>query len=173
MGVLDLFSGTPGRNTAIWSAGTTAAGADKSRKYVQDYGKLSLADLDKGVATARGDVNTNYGAGANALAAGKTGALAALAPNAGIIRNAASTADSYYAPLATEANRGYSAYGDAAGTNGVAGQDRARDNFRAGPGYEWTCSPPLAFHCATKSIASSLERGLTPIRMPPSRMPAS
>jgi formylglycine-generating enzyme required for sulfatase activity len=38
--------------------------------------------------------------------------------------------------------------------------------------YWYTCSP-LRFHSSSKCVASESERGLTPIRMPPSLMPCS
>src|SRR5882757_7512245 len=39
--------------------------------------------------------------------------------------------------------------------------------------YECTSSPPLACHSRTKLLASSSEHGLTPIRIPPARIPCS
>jgi hypothetical protein len=159
MGVLDIFSGEDGRNTAIWGVGNTQAGANAQRQYLNtgakqgvkaidtgatkaaatlDAGaKLSLAALNKGAEQGRTDINTNYGLGADALTSGRDLSLAALNANPDIIRQAAATADSYYAPLGAEADRGFSVYGDAAGVNGAAGQDRATQNFRAGPGYQF------------------------------------
>jgi hypothetical protein len=57
--------------------------------------------------------------------------------NPQIITQYGANADAFYAPLGEEANRGFSAYGDAAGINGAAGQANARQNFQTGPGYEF------------------------------------
>jgi len=49
----------------------------------------------------------------------------------------------------------------------------ARERGATGRVYECTCCPPLAFHCCSKCRASSSERAFTPIRTPPSWIPAS
>jgi hypothetical protein len=120
MGLLDIFSGTPGRNAAVWSAGTTQSGADRQRGYIQDYGQLSLGALQGGMSDARTYLEDQYNLRAPpTLRAGQQSALGT------------------WAPLGEIANRGYSSYADASGVNGIAGNDRARANFRAGPGYEF------------------------------------
>ena len=137
MGVLDIFSGEPGRNTAIWSAANTQTGADKQRQYINTGSDFSLAALGAGAKQGRKDVTAQYNAGAKALGAGRNASLSVMNRNPALIQQYGAQADSYYAPLAAEANRGYSAYGDAAGINGAAGQANARQNFQTGPGYEF------------------------------------
>jgi hypothetical protein len=44
---------------------------------------------------------------------------------------------SIYGPVSGQANAGYSAYGDATGANGAAGNARALANFQTGPGYQF------------------------------------
>ncbi|MEA3105869.1 MAG: hypothetical protein QOI88_474 [Gammaproteobacteria bacterium] len=50
---------------------------------------------------------------------------------------------------------------------------QSRDGLRSRVAYECTSSPPLACHSRTKLLASSSERGFTPIRIPPARIPRS
>jgi hypothetical protein len=138
MGIWDIFSGESGRNAAIWGAGQTASGANQQRNYINDYSNLSLKALGDTHASGSGALTGGYNV-ANAAQLGQFGSAADQLTQAG----------NYYKPLAEEANRGYSTYGDAAGVNGAAGQDRARQNFRAGPGYQFTQNE--AVNAATRS----------------------
>jgi hypothetical protein len=135
MSVLDIFSGNTGRDTAVWGAGNTQAGANQQRGYINQGAKMSLSALGKGAAQGRKDVNTNYGAAGTALTSGFNPALATMQQNPDLIRQYGANADAFYAPLGAEANRGFTTYGDAAGVNGPEGQARGVANFRAGPGY--------------------------------------
>jgi hypothetical protein len=137
MGILDVFGGEKGRDTSIWSAGNTQAGANRQRSYLGTGATQSLAALGRGYNQGRKDVTGQYAPGLRHLNDARISSLAAINRNPDIIRQYGANADSYYAPLGEEANRGFSTYGDAAGINGGAGQDRARANFRAGPGYEF------------------------------------
>jgi hypothetical protein len=137
MGVLDIFSGEKGRDTAIWGAGQTQAGAKTQRGYLGKGATQSLAALGAGNAQARKDINANFSAAIQPLTQGLNQSLATMNQNPDIIRQGGAAADAYYAPLGAEANRGFSTYGDAAGINGAAGQNRATQNFRAGPGYQF------------------------------------
>ncbi|MET0721503.1 MAG: hypothetical protein ABWY64_11795 [Tardiphaga sp.] len=149
MAFWDIFSGNPGRNTAIWGAQNQQAGAGQQLGYI-DQGQtaaqkqltrshnLSLEGLRQTNRTARADVTGQYGLGLDALTGSRDSALDVYNRNPAILQGAADRSDAFYAPLGEEANRGFSAYGDAAGVNGAAGQDRARSNFRAGPGYQFT-----------------------------------
>jgi hypothetical protein len=51
--------------------------------------------------------------------------------------NGQSSISNIYAPVSGQANAGYSAYGDATGANGAAGNARAMSNFQTGPGYQF------------------------------------
>jgi hypothetical protein len=137
MGVLDLFSGKSGRNAAIWSAGNTASGLNQQRSDLTGGADLSLAALATGARDARLDINREYSGALGSLATGRDQSVGVLNANPALIKNYGAAADKFYAPLGAEANRGFSVYGDAAGVNGAAGQNRARENFRAGPGYEF------------------------------------
>jgi hypothetical protein len=148
MAFWDIFSGDPGRKTALWGAQNQQAGLDKqlgyigtgataANKAINSGTTMSLAALNKANAQGRADVNTNFGAGQTALSQGRDSALDAYNRNPDILTGAAGRADAYYAPLGEEANRGFSAYGDVAGINGAAGQARARENFQTGPGYQF------------------------------------
>ena len=148
MAFWDVFSGNAGRNTAIWGAQNQQAGLDKQLGYINTGATaankainsgttMSLAALNNANTQGRADVNTNYGQGLSALKGGLTAATNVMYRNPSILQGAAGKADAFYAPLGAEANRGYSAYGDAAGVNGAEGQARARENFQAGPGYEF------------------------------------
>jgi hypothetical protein len=137
MGVLDIFSGEKGRDTAIWGAGTTQAGATRQRGYLGTGAAQGLAALGQGYKQARSDIPRRYTVGQNALNAGRNASLGVMNRNPALIQQYGANADAFYAPLGEEANRGFSVYGDAAGVNGAAGQDRATQNFRAGPGYNF------------------------------------
>jgi hypothetical protein len=135
MGIWDIFSGESGRNTAIWSAQNTQAGADQQRRYLGTGAEQSLAALGAGDLQARSDLyGGNYGA-QSALTQGLQGGYANLAGAQDTYRAYGASADAMYNPVLAGANAGYSAYGDAAGANGAAGQARARQNFQTGPGY--------------------------------------
>ena len=148
MAFWDIFSGTAGRNAAIWGAGNEQAGETRQLGQI-DTGQttatnainrgadLSLSALDTGYTTGRNDINTHFDAGRAVLGQGLENSVGTYNRNPAILQGAADRSDAFYAPLGAEANRGYSAYGDAAGINGAAGQDRARSNFRAGPGYQF------------------------------------
>jgi hypothetical protein len=135
MGVLDIFSGNTGRDTAIWGAGMTQAGANQQRGYLGRGATQSLAALGAGAKQGRTDITRNYAAAGQNLGTGLNSSLGVMNRNPALIRQGAAAADAFYAPLGEEANRGFSVYGDAAGVNGAAGQERATQNFRAGPGY--------------------------------------
>jgi hypothetical protein len=142
MSIWDIFSGESGRNAAIWGANQTATGAEAQRNYINQgtgYSLQSLAD--------------SHAAGTGALGNAYNNASQAQAGLYGLSRKDLEGASSYYQPLAAEANRGYSTYGDAAGVNGAAGQDRARQNFRAGPGYQFTQNE--AVNAATRAANAS------------------
>ena len=148
MAFWDIFSGNSGRDTAIWGAGNQQAGLDKQLGYVNtgqtaankaiNQGtQYSLSALRQGANQGREDITRDFGAGQTALAGSRDSAIDAYNRNPALLQGAADRSDAYYAPLGEEANRGFSAYGDVAGINGAAGQDRARSNFRAGPGYQF------------------------------------
>jgi hypothetical protein len=137
MGVLDIFSGDTGRNTAIWGAGTTQSGANQQRGYLGQGAAQSLSALGAGAGQARRDVMNFDNTGLRHLNDGRLTSLAAINRNPDIIRQQGARADAFYAPLGAEANRGFDVYSDAAGVNGAAGQNRATQNFRAGPGYQF------------------------------------
>jgi hypothetical protein len=153
MGILDIFSGRPGRDAAIWGAGLQQQGLDQQRGYLGQGAKLGLAELGQGYQQGRTDVRAGYGGGLDTLKNTFNPAAAALRQNPATIRQYANQADRYYQPLAAGANRGFSAYGDAAGVNGAAGQDRARSNFRAGPGYNFMVNQGV--NAATRAANAS------------------
>jgi hypothetical protein len=170
MGLLDLFSGESGRNTAIWGANNTNLGAQQQRDYINRGTDLSLSALGSGNAMARQQLEPSttwadqrlgeaWGSALNTLAANDPNyrALAGQGDqylaNAGqqgdqYLANAGQQADLYYQPLGAQANAGFSAYGDAAGVNGDQGQTRARQNFQTGPGY--TFARDEALNAATR-----------------------
>jgi hypothetical protein len=131
MGLLDLFSGTNGRNAAIWSAGTTQGGADAQRGSLNTGANQGLAALGQGYNTARNDIQAASGSAQGVLRDYYQSNAIPYAQQAG------AQAQGYFAPLGAEANRGFSAYGDATGVNGAVGRSNARENFQAGPGYEY------------------------------------
>jgi hypothetical protein len=130
MGIFDIFSGEKGRNTAIWSAANTSQGANVQRDYLNTGAEQSLAALGQGNQTARTELGQGYNAGMLGYGNSTLNAIQNQQQTTGI-------ADSYLSGLGAEANRGYSAYGDAAGVNGAEGQARARSNFQTGPGYQF------------------------------------
>ena len=149
MGIFDLFSGSSGRNAAIWSAGNTQEGANKQRDYVTTGADQGLAALGAGYTQGRSDLTNAYNTAANTtmgqygqsygqLGQGTNAAAANLGQTYNILSNYGQQADSYWQPLATQANTGYSQYGDATGVNGAQGYNRARTNFRTAPGYAFT-----------------------------------
>jgi hypothetical protein len=137
MGLLDVFGGEPGRNAAIWSAGTTQGGAQQQRGYLGQGANMSLAALGKGAAQGRKDLLGQTTGAQNALTAGRDAALAPLNANPDILRQYGNQADAFYAPLGATANAGFQSYADAMGVNGAGGYDRATGSFRTSPGYQF------------------------------------
>ena len=95
----------------------------------------AFAALGAGNNQAGAALDTGYNQARSDLGGGLGAAVSTLNLNPAVYQSYGAQADSYYAPLAAGADRGYSAYGDAAGANGSEGQARARQNFQTGPGY--------------------------------------
>jgi hypothetical protein len=132
MAIWDVFSGRPGRQTAIWSNNQLSGihgDAQKALSGGLDKSLASLGTAERGANTA---LSRGFESGAGALAGGHKAAVGNL-----------NEADRYYRPLAAIADRGYGAYGDASGANGAAGHARATTNFRAGPGYQFMVDEAL------------------------------
>ena len=75
------------------------------------------------------------------------------------INTGAATAQGYFAPLMAKYGAGSSAYGDATGANGAAGQARARANFQTDPGYGFQQDQGLQALQRTHAAAGNLNSG--------------
>lgn len=75
------------------------------------------------------------------------------------INTGASTAQGYYAPLIAKYGAGANAYGDATGANGAEGTARARANFQADPGYNFSLDQGLQALQRTHAAAGNLSSG--------------
>jgi hypothetical protein len=93
MGLLDLFSGTAGRNSAIWAANQTASGLGDQLGYLSGNADLSLAALGQAQQQARSDLTGTTQGAAGALAGGFGGALDAYNRNPAAIQGAGNQAD--------------------------------------------------------------------------------
>ena len=123
MGIMDLFSGKPGRNAAVWQM-----------QNLQNVQNQALGALDFGL-----NQGSNYllGPGADALRGSYGDALASLRQYYPEAQGYLGQATAAWDPLVQRGQAGTDAYMDATGVNGGAGNARALANFHAGPGYTW------------------------------------
>lgn len=87
--------------------------------------------------TGYADARSTLLGGEDALRGGYGGALASLKDYYAPAMDYASHATAAFNPMVAYGEGGVRAYGDAAGANGVEGNQRAVQNFQAGPGYEF------------------------------------
>lgn len=133
MGLFDALTGSASKkaaqqNAALINQGLTA-GADAlttgannaiTTLGTRDAG-TALSALGQGYGQARTDLGGQYGQTQGYL--GQLGNL--------------------YNPLVQQGGRAYSAYSDAIGANGAAGNARATENFQAAPGYQYALNEAL------------------------------
>lgn len=121
MGIFDLFTGKAAKKaSAAQIAGLRAA---------QD---AATGAIDTGVSQGTGYL---LGPGTDALRQGTNDALVALQEMYPIALDYGRMSADAFNPMISTGRSGVDAYADATGAHGLAGQERARANFRSDPGY--------------------------------------
>lgn len=109
--------------------------------FSNDKAEEAAAQRNAGLQQGYDALSSTYGQGRDAINAG------------------ASTAQGYYAPLVAKYGSGSNAYGDATGANGAEGTARARANFQADPGYNFSMDQGLQALQRTHAAAGNLSSG--------------
>lgn len=102
------------------------AGYDNAQGRLGLLGQQLNSTINQGGQQARGDLNAGFADAAGALRGGYQDA-----------RGDYSQIANSYNPMIRGGQRSFDAFLDSTGANGARGSDRALDNFRAGPGYEF------------------------------------
>jgi len=159
MGIMDMFSGKAGRDTAVWQAGQIGQARDQSINSLMDmYGRAygTLAEnfdaargvLPQGFSDAGGYLKAamdaaavnqsgGYAQAVQDLNKGQTAALDAMRSGFGTARSDLQTAQAGFSPYTTAGTRALDVYQGAMGLGTPEQNAAARAAFTASPGYQY------------------------------------
>ena len=139
-------------NTARYGRRDLNAGFDAAQNRLGELGTQLDRTITQGGGQIRSDLMSGFGDARNALGSAY-----------GDTRRDLTAAVQGYTPMIQGGRRAFSGYMDAIGANGATGSDRALENFRAGPGYEFQQSQGQDAIMRSAAVRGGLAGGNTSV----------